>query len=426
MFDPYKQYMYSYPHKTAYQFIEDLKLEQYKQELTGSATTLYFHVPFCESKCGYCNLFSIPCRDLEKMSSYIKAVKRHAKNYTDLLCFKGPRFDSLAFGGGTPLILSIDQLDSLFNIAEDDFGIDLQKVNTCIETSPNQTSREKLIYLKTKKVNRVSIGVQSFVQAELDVLKRLHSAHRAQKAVEDIQKVGFDVLNIDLIYGVASQTMESLKYSLETALSYHPDEVFAYPLYQKPNTGIYKQFETDKALQYRMYFMICEYLNTKGYFQTSMRRFVKNKPSKEISCGFENMISLGCGGRSYIGNLHFCERYTSRQAKCRDILNAYISRQTFFDGISFYKLEQNEMKRRFIIKNLFYHSGVALNDYKAVFVTDLYNDFPVLHEFLQEKWAVESDGRIKLTPLGLSLSDDIGTRFISEAVARKMESFCDA
>ena len=84
------------------------------------------------------------------------------------------------------------------------------------------------------------------------------------------------------------------------------------------------------------------------------------------------------------------------------------------------------MKRRFIIKNLFYHSGVALNDYKAVFVTDLYNDFPVLHEFLQEKWAVESDGRIKLTPLGLSLSDDIGTRFISEAVARKMESFCDA
>ncbi|NLO39863.1 MAG: hypothetical protein GX115_10410 [Ruminiclostridium sp.] len=77
MFDPYKQYMYSYPHKTTYQFIEDLKLEQYEQELAGSAATLYFHIPFCESKCGYCNLFSIPCRDSEKMNSYIKAVKRH-------------------------------------------------------------------------------------------------------------------------------------------------------------------------------------------------------------------------------------------------------------------------------------------------------------------------------------------------------------
>jgi|LSQX01.2.fsa_nt_gb oxygen-independent coproporphyrinogen-3 oxidase len=426
LFDPYKQYMYSYPHKTAYQHIQHLKLEQYQQELTESSTTLYFHIPFCESKCGYCNLFSIPCKNSEKINGYIEAVKRHAKHYRDVLSFEGVRFESLIFGGGTPLILSIDQLGELFDIAENSLGIDLERVNTCIETSPNQTSREKLVFLRSKKVNRVSIGVQSFVQAELDKLKRLHSAHRAKIALEDIQNVGFDNVNIDLIYGVPSQTMESLRYSLETALSYQPDEIFAYPLYQRPNTGIYKQFDTDKDLQYRMYFMICDVLAGKGYFQTSMRRFVKDRPSKQSSCGFENMISLGCGGRSYIGNLHFCERYTSRQVGCRDIINAYINRETFFDGISFYKLDMDEMKRRFTIKNLFYYSGVTFSEYKAVFGTDLYGDFPVLQKFLQENWAMENGGAIKLTPLGLSLSDYIGTMLISDAVSRKMECYRDA
>ena len=138
------------------------------------------------------------------------------------------------------------------------------------------------------------------------------------------------------------------------------------------------------------------------------------------------MISLGCGGRSYIGNLHFCERYTSRQVGCRDIINAYINRETFFDGISFYKLDMDEMKRRFTIKNLFYYSGVTFSEYKAVFGTDLYGDFPVLQKFLQENWAMENGGAIKLTPLGLSLSDYIGTMLISDAVSRKMECYRDA
>lgn len=417
--------MYSYPHKTAYQYIENLQLNEYSSQLVKNPTTLYFHIPFCVSKCGYCNLFSIPFGSAEKISSYIEAVKRHGKNYREVLNFEGVQFDSLIFGGGTPLILSINQLDKLFDIAECDFGIDFDKVSISIETSPNQTTHEKLVYLKSRNVNRVSIGVQSFVQKELDMLKRFHSVDRVKKALKDIKHVGFDNLNIDLIYGIASQTFESLRFSLDMALSYEPNEIFVYPLYQKPNTGIYKEFDIDKELQYRMYFMICEVLKDKGYSQTSMRRFVKDKHSKEDSCGFENMIALGCGGRSYIENLHFCEMYTSKQSKCTDVLNNYIKRNEFFNGISIYKLDNDEMKRRFLVKNLFYFRGVALSEYKDVFGTYLYEDFPIFERFDQEKWIIESHGRIKLTPLGLSLSDYIGPMLISEVVAQKMERFSD-
>jgi len=417
--------MYSYPHKTAYQYIENLQLKEYNSELIKSPTTLYFHIPFCETKCGYCNLFSIPCENAEKISSYIAAVKRHSKNYREVLNFEGVQFNSLIFGGGTPLILSINQLENLFDIAEFDFGIDLNKVNISIETSPNQTTYEKLAFLKSKKVDRISIGVQSFVQNELDRLKRFHSVDKIHQALNDIKSVGFDSFNIDLIYGIDSQTFESLRYSLDMAVSYQPNEIFVYPLYKRPNTSIYMNFDIDTDLQYRMYFMICEFLRDKGYFQTSMRRFVKDKPLIENSCGFENMIALGCGGRSYIGNLHFCEIYTSKQSKCNKLLDKYIERNEFFSNISFYELDNEEMKRRFLIKNLLYYRGVDLSEYKELFGTYLYEDFPIFSEFHSRKWIIERDGRIKLTPLGLSLSDYIGPMLISDVVAEKMERFCD-
>ena len=417
--------MYSYPHKTAYQYIENLQLKEYSSELYKSTTVLYFHIPFCDSKCGYCNLFSIPCKSEETINSYIEAVERHSKSYREMLNFQGVQFKSLIFGGGTPLILSISQLEKLFAIAEYDFGIDLDKVSISIETSPNQTDYEKLLFLKSKKANRISIGVQSFVQKELDKLKRFHSVDNIKKALEHIKSVSFDYLNIDLIYGIDSQTFDSLKYSLDMAVSYEPNEIFVYPLYQRPNTGIYEDFNVDKEIQYKMYLMICEFLKDKGYFQTSMRRFVKNEPLEENSCGFENMIALGCGGRSYIGNVHFCEKYTSNQSMCRDLLNRYIQRKDFFNKLSFYELDNDEMKRRFLIKNLLYYKGVALSEYKEHFGTCPYKDFPILNKFHLEKWIIECDGRIQLTPLGLSLSDYIGPMLISDEVNQKMERFCD-
>lgn len=421
----YKQYMYSYPHKTAYEYSKQIPLHEYQEQLLKNPATLYFHIPFCESKCGYCNLFSIPVQDDAKIDDYIEAVKRHSDAFRNILNFTDVIFESVIFGGGTPLLFSIEQLEKLFNTAIHDFNLDLNIANIGIETSPNQAIPEKLVYLKSKGVNRISIGVQSFVESELSTLERFHGVRQVQTALKAIKDVQFDTLNIDLIYGIPYQTIDSLKYSLGAALEYEPDEIFVYPLYQKPNTGIYKKFEIDRSLQYRMYSVICDVLKSRGYFQTSMRRFVKNQLSKEGSCGFENMISLGCGGRSYIGNLHFCESYSSKQFKCRAIIDKYIKRNEFFNEISFYKLDQNEMKRRFLIKNLFYYKGVDLSEYQNVFGNSIYDDFSILYEFAEKGWTTGNKDKLVLTPLGLSLSDYIGPMLMSETVVKKMESFCD-
>lgn len=423
--NPYQQYMYSYPHKTAYEYIKQLPVEEYQNKLSKYNTMLYFHIPFCETKCGYCNLFSIPEHNNQRFDAYINAIQRHSDQYRKLLDFKDVSFESLIFGGGTPLILSIDQLETLFSLAEKDFHMDLNQVHIGIETSPNQASYEKLIYLKSKGTDRISIGVQSFVDKELKQLKRNHFIKDIKMALKNIQRVGFKFFNIDLIYGIPSQSIGSVQYSLESALEYEPTEIFIYPLYQKPYTGIYNQFEIDQQLQYKVYLYICRRLEDVGYFQTSMRRFVKSKPLKESSCGFDNVISLGCGGRSYIGNLHFCEPYTSKQAKCRASLDHYIQRKTFFDKISFYKLNENEIKRRYVIKNLLHYTGISFLDYTKNFAASLYDDFPILKTFVKKGWGINFLQRFRLTQLGMSLSDYIGPMLISESVQKNMEDFCD-
>lgn len=423
--NPYLQYMYSYPHKTAYSCVGKLDIEKYRRNLEAQEVSLYFHIPFCETKCGYCNLFSVPAQTNDTIDNYISSIKRHSKQLREKIDFSKTNYNSLVFGGGTPLILDKNQLEILFDIAETDFNINLEKVYTVIETSPNQTDFDKLEYLKLKKVNRISIGVQSFVEEELLSLKRFHSPKEAEKAIEDIKKLNFNSFNIDLIYGIAGQTLESLEFSLRKALSYSPDELFIYPLYQKVNTGIFGRFEIDRKLQYDMYKIVVKILIEEGYHQTSMRRFVKVKPEQSTSCGFENMIGLGCGGRSYIGNLHFCETYTSKSLKIIENIKKYNEKKDFFSNISYYKLNEDEIKRRFVIKNILQCQGVATDEYFENFNSEILEDFPQLKEFIMEKWLEKSKNRIQLTDLGLSLSDYIGPKLMSNQVLEKMECYQD-
>ena len=418
----YKQYMYSYPHKTSYQNISRMNLKDYNLDIDQYPIGIYFHIPFCDSKCGYCNLFSMPIGSQNKIDSYIDAIKRHSNQLKHELDVKNIRFDSLVFGGGTPLILSTKQLNTLFELAIKDYKIDPKQVFVAIETSPNQTTKEKLDYLYNKNTNRISIGVQSFVQKEIDVLQRMHSVNKVHKALELIKTYGFENTNIDLIYGIPNQTIDTLLYSAKMALVYEPDEIFVYPLYQKPNTAIHGKFIIERQLQYEMYFEISTYLKSHGYHQISMRRFVKNPPLSNLSCGFENMISLGCGGRTYLNNIHFCEPYTSDQKKCSKHLQNYIEKQDFFEDLSTYILNEEEQKRRFIIKNLLHHSGISIVDYKTIFGKEPEYDFTLLKDIQNKGWAKRTNTHIILTDKGMSLSDYIGPMLISNTVKKQMEN----
>ena len=184
----YISYMYSYPHKTAYRtFNPPVSLAPYFERLAGGQASLYFHIPFCAHKCGYCNLFSQQSCDGGRISAYLRTMRRQAEQLS--VAAQDLKFTSFAVGGGTPLILNEKQLDELFCIAEL-FGVRPSEVFTSIETSPEYADKKVLRKLRTRGVERLSMGVQSFNDAELKKLKRRPVLATVINALQNIREAG--------------------------------------------------------------------------------------------------------------------------------------------------------------------------------------------------------------------------------------------
>lgn len=414
----YVSYMYSYPHKTAYRTLTPpVSLSPYLERLEGREASLYFHIPFCAHKCGYCNLFSQQCCDAERISLYLHTMRRQAEQLS--VAAQGLKFTSFAVGGGTPLILDEGQLEELFCLAEL-FGVHPSRVFTSVETSPEYTQKSVLRQLRARGVERLSMGVQSFNETELKKLKRRPGLGTVVGALENIVEAGFPQFNLDLIYGIEGQTVESFMRSLNTALTYRPNELFIYPLYVRPGTRIDVRSTDD--IGYAIYKSARELLVGQGFVQTSMRRFVRRETTEtEFSCGDEVMLSCGAGGRSYLGNLHYATPYAVRQQAIADEIDHYIRTTDFMTAANGFLLSTEEMQIRFIIKNLMYHRGVDLAEYEKRFGEK--PDRNLFREFTDRGWIEETGRIVRLTEEGMAYSDYIGQVFISPAVRKLMSEY---
>ncbi|MCZ2530862.1 STM4012 family radical SAM protein [Bacteroides fragilis] len=414
----YVSYMYSYPHKTAYRTLTPpVSLSPYLERLEGREASLYFHIPFCAHKCGYCNLFSQQCCDAERISLYLHTMRRQAEQLS--VAAQALKFTSFAVGGGTPLILDEGQLEELFCLAEL-FGVHPSRVFTSVETSPEYTQKSVLRQLRARGVERLSMGVQSFNETELKKLKRRSGLGTVVGALENIVEAGFPQFNLDLIYGIEGQTVESFMRSLNTALTYRPNELFIYPLYVRPGTRIDVRSTDD--IGYAIYKSARELLVGQGFVQTSMRRFVRRETTEtEFSCGDEVMLSCGAGGRSYLGNLHYATPYAVRQQAIADEIDHYIRTTDFMTAANGFLLSTEEMQIRFIIKNLMYYRGVDLAEYEKRFGEK--PDRNLFREFTDRGWIEETGRIVRLTEEGMAYSDYIGQAFISPVVRKLMSEY---
>lgn len=414
----YVSYMYSYPHKTAYRTLTPpVSLSPYLERLEGREASLYLHIPFCAHKCGYCNLFSQQCCDAERISLYLHTMRRQAEQLS--VAAQGLKFTSFAVGGGTPLILDEGQLEELFCLAEL-FGVHPSRVFTSVETSPEYTQKSVLRQLRARGVERLSMGVQSFNETELKKLKRRPGLGTVVGALENIVEAGFPQFNLDLIYGIEGQTVESFMRSLNTALTYRPNELFIYPLYVRPGTRIDVRSTDD--IGYAIYKSARELLVGQGFVQTSMRRFVRRETTEtEFSCGDEVMLSCGAGGRSYLGNLHYATPYAVRQQAIADEIDHYIRTTDFMTAANGFLLSTEEMQIRFIIKNLMYYQGVDLAEYEKRFGEK--PDRNLFREFTDRGWIEETGRIVRLTEEGMAYSDYIGQAFISPVVRKLMSEY---
>jgi len=240
---------------------------------------LYIHIPFCLSKCGYCSFYSVASSHF--ISEFPKALVREMAFYRNIF----PSFDTIYLGGGTPSLLSIEQIDYILKSANDIFNIDRQAEIT-IEVNPGDVSIEYFQALRKSGVNRLNIGIQSFDDSLLKFLGRRHSDEESIAAVEDARQVGFDNIGIDLIYGVYGQDMKTWLETLNKALSFSPEHLSCYQLSLDGKTPLYQQYRKEslqlptenEALDF--FLTTSKTLTDAGYIHYEVSNFARTDSSK--------------------------------------------------------------------------------------------------------------------------------------------------
>ncbi|GII00247.1 STM4012 family radical SAM protein [Planobispora takensis] len=423
---PYQGYVYAYPHKTAYRPLDPRPSlrEVWEGEPLGSLF-LYLHIPFCEMRCGFCNLFTRTGAPEELVAAYLGALERQAHAVRDAL--DGPRFVTAAIGGGTPTYLSAGELTRMFDLTERIMGADLRAVPLSVETSPATATADRLAVLAERGTTRISIGVQSFVDAEARAAVRPQKRAEVEAALGRIRETGFEALNIDLIYGIDGQTEESWRHSLDAALEWKPEEVYLYPLYVRPLTGLGRRARDWDDHRLGLYRYGRDHLLAAGYEQVSMRMFrlPGTASATEYCCQSDGMVGLGCGARSYTSRLHYSYEYAVGAGQVRAIIDDYVrlTPRDFEAANVGFRLDSGERRRRHLIQSLLQAEGLDAAAYRERFGTEAAEDFGEELERLADRGWLEAGARLRLTAEGLAHSDAIGPALFSAPVRELMAAY---
>ncbi|MER6995485.1 STM4012 family radical SAM protein [Streptomyces sp. NPDC000410] len=431
---PYQSYVYAYPHKTAYRPLADRPaLRELWADERKDALSLYLHIPFCEVRCGFCNLFTRIGAPDELTTRYLDALERQAMAVRDALGDADPvRFAAAAFGGGTPTYLDAGELERLCDIAEKRMGADLRAVPLSVETSPATATADRLAVLAGRGATRLSIGVQSFVDEESKAAVRPQRRADVEAALGRIRDARIPVLNIDLIYGIDGQTRASWRRSLDAALAWRPEELYLYPLYVRPLTGLGRLgVDADAAWDEQrlaLYRQGRDHLLAHGYEQVSMRMFRRaDTPAQgadDYACQTDGMIGLGCGARSYTSGLHYSFDYAVDMRQIRAIIDDYTRAEDFTRAEVGRRVDRDESRRRHLLQSLLQACGMDVADYRARFGSVPWDDFPTeLAAFAERGWLEETGGLLRLTDQGLAYSDALGPELFSPAVRAAMTAY---
>lgn len=424
---PYAGYSYSYPHKTAYRPLEEpVALGPLWAAERLAALSLYIHIPFCGMRCGFCNLFTKARPDASVITDYLDALDRQAERVRDALAIVS--FARFAIGGGTPTYLDLGGLERVLNVAETTMGADLRRIGGSVEVAPGTVDREKLALLRERGINRISIGIESFDEAETAAVYRPQGAETVELALSLIRSAEFPTLNLDLIYGLPGQTVGSWLGSVRKALRYCPEELFLYPLYVRPLTGLGRSGRDWDDLRLTCYREARSLLLGEGYTQISMRMFrashAPDPGGPAYCCQEDGMVGLGCGARSYTRRLHYASEYAVGARGIAEILADFIARPTEDFGLADFgiRLGTEEQRRRYVIQSILSREGLQFAPYSRRFGTEWLDDFPELSELERLNLAAIGPDGLTLTASGLERSDSIGPWLYSRDVRSRMEA----
>ncbi len=264
---------------------------------------IYIHIPFCKSRCKYCDFFSTTM--LDRRTEYVEALLQEIELRKEEIS-REP-IQTIYFGGGTPSLLEVKDIDTILKqLSIINCQLSIQEIT--LEANPQDLTLEKLRAYREIGINRLSIGIQSFHDKHLQLLGRRHNAAEAIQAVQWAQAAGFENISIDLIYGIPTQTMEEWQADIQQALALDVPHISTYNLIFEEGTRLTQmlldgQINTaDEDLENEMYETIVNTLNESGYTHYEVSNFCENNSYSHHNSAYWNntpYIGLGAGAHSY-------------------------------------------------------------------------------------------------------------------------------
>lgn len=265
---------------------------------------IYIHIPFCKSKCAYCNFFSVVSE--KQRADYLEALKREAVARKDYL--GGEEVRTVYFGGGTPSLLEPKEVSEILEVLKCNYKIAASEIT--LETNPDTVSKESLLEYKSIGINRLSIGIQSFFDDDLQYLSRKHDSKHAMQVLEWAKEIGFQEVTLDLIYGIPTLTDEKWRSNLEIFFSTGFNHLSAYALTveektalgQRINKGVAAPVDEDAML--RQYEMLVEMTKNQGFEHYEISNFARPghySKHNTIYWKGEKYLGLGPSAHSFDG-----------------------------------------------------------------------------------------------------------------------------
>ena len=364
---------------------------------------IYIHVPFCQSRCAYCDFYST-------------TLLRHRSAYVDTVCkelrlrlpeLQGESINTIYFGGGTPSTLTPDELESILHCIGDTLD---ETMEITLEANPDDLTEEYVSALCTLPINRISMGIQTFHDATLRLIGRRHTANEAIEAVRRCQRMGFTNISIDLMYGLPGESIDDWAYSLEQAISLHVPHISAYHLTYEEDTRLWRMREQgivnpiSEEQSIAAFELLRQRLMAAGYVHYEISNFsLPGCYSRHNSSYWQGIkyVGIGPGAHSYDG----CSRRWNLTS-----LTDYIKTQSCEDvPHEIEHLTQDERYDERIITELRTAQGIDLTRLIADFGT-IYHSH-CLHSAKpyidQGQLILTSDNHLRLTPESIFISDAI-------------------
>lgn len=373
---------------------------------------LYIHIPFCIKKCKYCDFNSFKL-NIDEKKKYISALEQEMKLYKDEV--KDKEIDSIFIGGGTPTVLNGDEIKTLFKKINENFKIK-EDAEITMECNPGTIDEKKLLAMKESGVNRLSIGLQAVQNHHLKYIGRIHTYEEFEKNYIEAKNIGFNNINIDLMYALPNQTVEDWKETLEKIVKLNPEHISSYSLILEENTELFDMFNRkefrllDEDTDIEMYEYTINYLKLHGYNQYEISNYAKtgyecNHNILYWKC--ENYIGIGTSSAGYLNNIRYnniCEIDKYEEA----VLNN--KKPIEFEEFT---SEKDEIEEK-IFLGLRMNEGIKFIDFEEKYNLNFEDKYKEQIEKLTKMNLIEVDNQgMRLTQKGREISNSVFVEFMS-------------